>query len=72
MDKFGISKIVLSLVKMINREHGIQLSDQEAKEVFLAGRMNVYGNQIDLTEPIRNMVILLKKNSRIMQRIRHE
>jgi len=48
---------VLSLVKMINREHGIQLSDQEAKEVFLAGRMNVYGNQIDLTEPIRNMVI---------------
>lgn len=46
---------------MINREHGIQLSDQEAKEVFLAGRMNVYGNQIDLTEPIRNMVIAPKK-----------
>jgi actin-like ATPase involved in cell morphogenesis len=55
LDKFGISKIVLGLVEFINREHGIQLSDQEAKDVFLAGRMNVYGNKIDLTEPIRNI-----------------
>jgi len=55
LDKFGISKIVLELVELINREHGIQLSDQEAKDVFLAGQMNVYGSRIDLTEAIRNI-----------------
>jgi actin-like ATPase involved in cell morphogenesis len=55
LDKSGISKIVLELSEFISKEKGIQLSDQEAKDIFLAGRMNVYGNIIDLTEAVRNI-----------------
>lgn len=55
LEKYGISRIILELADIIYSEFSFQLSEQEAKDVFLEGKLRLYGDIKDLSEIIRSI-----------------
>jgi hypothetical protein len=58
LEKYGISRIIVELAEIIYSEFSFQLSEQEAKDVFLEGKLRLYGDVKDLSEIIRSIAHL--------------
>lgn len=52
-ERFGISRVTTKLGDYIRSELGINLTEQETKDVFLKGYIKIYGDKRDLSEVIR-------------------
>lgn len=55
-DRAGISVIIRELSRFISDRHQIQLSNQVIKEIFISKKLSLYGKEISLEEPIRQIV----------------
>lgn len=56
IEKFGISRIVVELSDIIQKNYSFQLSEQETKEVFISGKMKLYGDEKDMSETVRSLI----------------
>lgn len=56
IDKFGISRIIVELSDIILKDFSFQLSEQETKEIFISGKLKLYGDEKDMSEVIRSLI----------------
>src|SRR5690606_25217515 len=56
LDQAGISRPIGELRDYLLRQHKVDLAPQQAKEIFNAREFRLYGNAVDVSAPIREIL----------------